>query len=154
MFLICPHLFSADLTQRTTFHKSICKFCQKETDGKCVIRGNYNNKNTTDLHVLSNRFRRYFFCSTSGFTNSITCSTELTRSPVYADWPLTWFTLVHNVRDMTPNALSHADSISRSCVLIARDITLRGRHYERLTNARHNQKPKQTWRIIRTLPAK
>lgn len=78
----------------------------------------------TYLAALSKKLRKYFFCSTRGFTVSATSSIALTSGSTYADWPLTCFTVAHGVRESVVSAESHAESNSRSMTMMAAEIAL------------------------------
>ena len=55
---------------------------------------------------------------------STTCSAAFTRSPVYGEGPLTWFTVDQDVRPSVMNDGSQAFSNSRRITLIAVEMAL------------------------------
>ena len=89
----------------------------------------YMRHHTVYLQALSKKFRRYFFCSISGLMSSVTCSAAFTSSPVYADGPVTWFTVAQDMRARAMKDASQVSSNSRNCTPIAAEIVLEdGQH--------------------------
>ncbi len=121
-----PHLLSTRLHQWPALDQRVRELRQNRTATahSAIPEVSACTRLMTYLAALSKKFRKYFFCSTSGFTVSATSSIALTSGSTYADWPLTCFTVAHGVRESVVSAESHAESSSRSMTMIAAEIAL------------------------------